>query len=600
MGSHFHIFPLLLLFFLPTGTSDLAADRAALLHLSSAVGGHTLRWNLSSPTPCSWEGVTCDKATNRVTELRLPGDNLSGQIPLNSVGNLTHLRALSLRHNSLSGLLPSDLDSATQLRQLSLQENQFSGQIPATLFRLSNLTVLNLARNNFSGEISPAINNLTNLKKLYLENNNLNGSIPDLNNLTSLQKINVSYNKLNGSIPSRLINFSSNSFLGNSLCGSPLGACPSDRNNGNKLSAGVIAGIVIGSVMVLLLIIIVLIIRRRNGTSEKTSRQAEISSLPSMPQDFDCRSPKPLLMRENGNAVKNDELVFLGDENVVFSLEELLTASADVLGNGTFGSSYRACLRVENEVVVVVVKRLRNVCIDEIEFREKVEHLGMLGHENLVPLKAYYYGRGEKMLVYECLPMGGLSTLLHGKRAEDREPLTWQIRSKIALGAARGIEYLHSLGSNISHGNIKSSNIILTNNYGACVSEYGIVQLVSSTSTVSMNGYCAPEAMDSHKISQKADVYSFGVVLLELLTRMTPTDDHWKEEGTDLPRWVKSAVREKRTIDVFDHELFKYQNKEEELVRLLHLGIHCTSQHPGRRPSMEDVTKRIEEICGLR
>ncbi|KAL7260264.1 hypothetical protein ACSBR1_006020 [Camellia fascicularis] len=285
MGSYFllllllllYIFPLLLLlllFFLSTGTSVLAADRAALLCLSFAVHSHTCDWNLFSPTPCSWEGVTCDNATNRVTELHLLGDNLSSQIPFNSIRSLTHLRTLGLHHNSLSGPLPSNLGS-TQLRCLSLQENQFSGEISATLFRLSNLTDLNLAGNNFSSEISPVINNLTNLKTLYLENNNLNGSILNLNNLVFHKKFNISYNKLNGSIPSRLINFSSNSFLGNSLCGSPLGACPSDRNNGNKLSAGVIARIVIGSVMGLLLIITILIILWRNCTSENTSLQAD-------------------------------------------------------------------------------------------------------------------------------------------------------------------------------------------------------------------------------------------------------------------------------------------------------------------------------------
>lgn len=96
---------------------------------------------------------------------------------------------------------------------------------------------------------------------------------------------------------------------------------------------------------------------------------------------------------------------------------------------------------------------------------------------------------------------------------------------------------------------------------------------------------------DPRKVSQKADVYSFGVLLLELLTGKAPVED-----GVDLPRWVESVVREEWTSEVFDLELLRYQNVEEEMVQLLQLGIDCTAQYPDQRPSISEVAKRIEEL----
>lgn len=185
-----------------------------------------------------------------------------------------------------------------------------------------------------------------------------------------------------------------------------------------------------------------------------------------------------------------------------------------------------------------------------------------------------------------------------GNKGAGRTPLNWEIRSGIALGAARGIEYLHSQGPNVSHGNIKSSNILLTKSYDARVSDFGLAHLVGPSSTPNrVAGYRAPEVTDPRKVSQKADVYSFGVLLLELLTGKAPTHALLNEEGVDLPRWVQSIVKEEWTSEVFDMELLRYQNIEEEMVQLLQLGIDCAAQYPDNRPSMLEVTRRIEELC---
>ncbi|CAK9156039.1 unnamed protein product [Ilex paraguariensis] len=601
-----------LLLSLPPSFSDLATDRAALLALRSAVGGRSLLWNISERTPCAWPGVNCSSNPPQVVELRLPGMGLYGQIPPNTVGNLTHLHTLSLRFNVLSGPLPSDLSSLSSLRNLYLQDNAFSGPIPEFLSSLTNLVRLNLAHNNFSGSIPPSLNNLTRLATLYLENNHLTGSIPDLNS-SSLVQLNVSDNQLAGTIPSRFSGMPASSFLGNALCGGPLLSCNgTGKGKGKKLSGGAIAGIVIGSLIGLFLIVLILLFlcrKRRDhevGSKDEAAMKKGDIEIPheksvesGVVDSLSSALPAVTVRKEkgegNGGGVGGKNLVVFGNMARTFDLEDLLRASAEVLGKGTFGTAYKAVLEMG---VVVAVKRLKDVSVPEKEFREKIEVVGKMDHENLVPLRAYYYSKDEKLLVFDYMPMGSLSALLHGNRGAGRTPLNWETRSGIALGAAHGIAYLHAQGSTVSHGNVKSSNILLTKSYEARVSDFGLAQLVGPSSTPNrVAGYRAPEVTDPRKVSQKADVYSFGVLLLELLTGKAPTHALLNEEGVDLPRWVQSVVREEWTAEVFDLELLRYQNVEEEMVQLLQLAIDCADQYPDKRPSMAEVASRIEELC---
>ncbi|KAH6760083.1 receptor-like kinase 1 [Perilla frutescens var. frutescens] len=601
---------------LPSAAPDIVSDRAALVTLRSAVGGRVLLWNLSSPTPCAWPGVNCSPDNSSVVELHLPGMGLSGQLPPKTFSNMTNLQTLSLRYNALSGPLPPDLfTSLTSLRNLYLQHNFFTGEIPETLFSLTSLVRVNLAENNFSGPISPSFNNLTRLGTLYLQSNQFSGPIPDLN-FPNLVQFDVSNNNLTGPIPSGLSAKPKSSFLGNSLCGNPVNACSNIKPK-KKLSGGAIAGIIIGSViaffLILLLVFCLCRVLARKNVRSKDQAVANVKEV-EVPAEKTAESGgegkdggSSLFAAAIGGAKEKDigegdlngggkkGLVFFGKTGWNIELEDLLRASAEVLGKGTFGTAYKAVLETG---LAVAVKRLRDVTMAEKEFRKKMEEIGSLDHQNLVPLRAYYYNGDEKLLVYEYLPMGSLSALLHGNKGASRTPLNWETRAAIALGAARGISYLHSQGSAISHGNIKSSNILLTRSYEACVSDFGLAQLAGPNATPNrVAGYRAPEVTDPHRVSQKADVYSFGVLLLELLTGKAPTHTLVNEEGVDLPRWVQSVVREEWTAEVFDLELLRYQNVEEDMVQLLQLAVDCTAQYPDKRPSMDEVVIKIEELC---
>lgn len=198
-----------------------------------------------------------------------------------------------------------------------------------------------------------------------------------------------------------------------------------------------------------------------------------------------------------------------------------------------------------------------------------------------------------------------------GNRGPGRTPLDWTTRLKIAAGAARGLAFIHNScrSLKLTHGNIKSTNILLDKTGNAHVSDFGLSVFAAPTNGgPRSNGYRAPESSDGRKLTQKSDVYSFGVLLLELLTGKCPSvvDNGGGPGGggyisgvVDLPRWVQSVVREEWTAEVFDLELMRYKDIEEEMVGLLQIAMSCTAASPDQRPKMSHVVKMIDEIRGV-
>lgn len=423
--------------------SEPIQDRAALLAFLDAIPHkQRIRWDANS-SACEWVGVTCDANRTAVVALRLPAVGLVGPIPAGTLGRLSSLRILSLRLNRLSGPIPDDFAGLASLHGLYLQNNLFSGGIPSWLSQLTGLVRLDLSGNNLTGEIPFAVSNLTHLTGLLLQNNRLSGSLPSIS-IDSLVGFNVSYNRLNGSIPRTLRRFPESSFVGNlDLCGRPLPPCnpffpspaPSPTAEENpvksrkKLSKTSIVGILVAAVVVLLLVLLLFLIclallrRRRKqkaamtaaaaAAGEAAGRSGGTGITSSSKDDLSSDVAGSGAATMAGAAEKN-RLVLVGSGGGYrFDLEDLLRASAEVLGKGSVGTSYKAVLE---EGTTVVVKRLKDVAVSRREFEEHVETLGQLERmDNLLPLRAYYYSKDEKLIVLDYLPVGSLSSLLHGQ-----------------------------------------------------------------------------------------------------------------------------------------------------------------------------------------
>ena len=195
-----------------------------------------------------------------------------------------------------------------------------------------------------------------------------------------------------------------------------------------------------------------------------------------------------------------------------------------------------------------------------------------------------------------------------GNRGPGRIPLDWTTRISLVLGAARGLARIHAeySAAKVPHGNIKSSNVLLDKNGVACISDFGLSLLLNPVHAIArLGGYRAPEQSELKKLSQQADVYSFGVLVLEVLTGRTPSQHpsparprvDLEEQDMDLPKWVRSVVKEEEwNPEVYDQELLRYKNIEDELVAMLHVGLACAAPEPEKRPTMLEVVKMVEDI----
>ncbi|XP_042428361.1 probable inactive receptor kinase At2g26730 [Zingiber officinale] len=606
--------------------SDLAGDRSALLDFMAPLRHEPrLQWRANA-SACDWAGVTCDSGRTAVLGLHLPGVGLVGSIADGTLGRLSMLRVLSLRANRLSGPIPADLASLTQLRGLFLQGNIFSGSIPPGLSGLTLLFRLDLSSNNLTGTVPFAVNNLTRLTGLFLENNRLSGNLPSIS-IASLDNFNVSHNEFNGSIPPSLQRFPAASFEGNlGLCGAPLLPCnpffpspaPSPEANeaptqgsSKRLSTEAIVAIVVSSItgllllMLLLLVLCVVLRRRRKRTSrtkEKSAKGLESATVAAAAgrsgETGITSSSKDEMSGSGGTlveAAERNKLVFVrSGAGYSFDLEDLLRASAEVLGKGSTGTSYKAVLE---EGATVVVKRLKDVSAAKPEFESHLHTLGQVEHPSLLAPRAYYYSKDEKLLVLDYLPAGSLSSLLHGNRGAGRTPLSWERRIRVALAAGRGLCHLHT-SAHLVHGNVKASNVLLRADDvdSAVLSDFALHPIFNSGPRHRLAGYRAPEVQETRRHTFKSDVYSFGVLLLELLTGKAPNQASLGEEGIDLPRWVQSVVREEWTAEVFDVELMRYPDTEEEMVQLLQIAMACVANVPDARPDLPEVVRLIEQI----
>ncbi|XVE53391.1 hypothetical protein DITRI_Ditri02bG0200600 [Diplodiscus trichospermus] len=297
----------------------------------------------------------------------------------------------------------------------------------------------------------------------------------------------------------------------------------------------------------------------------------------------------------------------LGNSKSCFTYEELAKATngfsdQNLLGEGGFGAVYKGCLLDGREVAVKQLKIGGGQ--GEREFEAEVGIISRIHHRHLVSLVGYCISENKRLLIYDYVPNNTLDFHLHG---EYRPVLDWATRVKIAAGAARGIAYLHEdCHPRIIHRDIKSSNILLDNNFEARVSDFGLAKLVLDANThvttrvMGTFGYMAPEYASSGKLSEKSDVFSFGVVLLELITGRKPVDASQPLGDESLVEWARpllSHVLDSNDFDSLADPKLGRNYVESEMFWMIEAAGACVRHSAAKRPQMGQVVRAFDSLA---
>ncbi|PSS13508.1 Protein NSP-INTERACTING KINASE 1 like [Actinidia chinensis var. chinensis] len=546
----------------PTGVNfEVQALMDIRDHLEDPHG--VLNWDSNAVDPCSWTMVTCS-ADKLVIGLGAPSQSLSGSLSP-GIGNLTNLQIILLQNNNMSGLIPAELGRLPKLQTLDLSNNFFTGEIPASLSHLKSLQYLRLNNNSLYGPIPSSLANMTQLAFLDLSFNNLTGPVPRL--------LSKTFNLLGNPV----ICATGTEKDCNGTTAMPLSysfnnaqnSKPSGRSKDHKLalafgsSLGCICLLVVGLGFFLWWR------RRRNqqiffDINEQHHEEVSLGNL------------KRFQFRELQMATNN------------FS-------SKNIIGKGGFGIVYKGCLR---DGTVVAVKRLKdgNAIGGEIQFQTEVEMISLAVHRNLLRLYGFCVTAMERLLVYPYMSNGSVASRLKAKPALD-----WGTRKRIALGAARGLLYLHEqCDPKIIHRDVKAANILLDDYCEAVVGDFGLAKLLDhhdshvTTAVRGTVGHIAPEYLSTGQSSEKTDVFGFGILLLELITgqRALEFGKTATQKGAMLD-WVNKIHQEKKLEAMVDKDL-KNNYDRIELEEMVQVALLCTQFLPSHRPKMSEVVRMLE------
>ncbi|XP_022956670.1 proline-rich receptor-like protein kinase PERK9 [Cucurbita moschata] len=303
------------------------------------------------------------------------------------------------------------------------------------------------------------------------------------------------------------------------------------------------------------------------------------------------------------------ELGGLGSSRPLFTYEELFKATnafsaQNLLGEGGFGSVYKGYLPDGREVAVKELKIGGGQ--GEQEFKAEVEIIGRVHHRHLVSLVGYCISEHQRLLVYDYVPNNSLYYHLH-LEGDGELVLEWAKRYKIAAGAARGIAYLHEdCHPRIIHRDIKSSNILLDENFEARVSDFGLAKLALdeqthiTTRVVGTFGYVAPEYASSGKLTERSDVYSFGVVLLELITGRKAVDTSQPMGDESLVEWARPllnhALNNSQDFKNLVDPRLERNYIESEMLRMIGIAAACVRHASAKRPHMGQVVRAFDSL----
>ncbi|CAN4114910.1 unnamed protein product [Withania somnifera] len=450
-------------------------------------------------------------------------------------------------------------DDNSNVLMVSLSNMGFTGTLTPRLGVLKHLNTLSLQGNRITGKIPEALGNLTSLTMLDLEKNRLSGELPaSLGNLEKLQFLFLSQNNLTGTIPeslSGLPNLINLQLALNGLTGKipdRLFQVPKYNFSENHLNCGLNFS------------------RRCVSDSEG---------------EVDRRIPFGQLRR--------------------FAWRELQLATdnfseKNVLGQGGFGKVYKGVL---GDSTKVAVKRLTDYESPggDAAFQREVEMISVAVHRNLLRLIGFCTTPTERLLVYPY--MQNLSVAYRLRELKPGESvLAWPTRKRVALGTARGLEYLHEhCNPKIIHRDVKAANVLLDDDFEAVVGDFGLAKLVDvrktnvTTQVRGTMGHISPEYLSTGKSSEKTDVFGYGIMLLEIVTGQRAIDFSRLEEEDDvlLLDHVKKLQRERRLDAIVDRNLHRSYNMD-EVEMMIQVALLCTQGSPEDRPAMSDVVRMLE------
>ncbi|XP_042497302.1 proline-rich receptor-like protein kinase PERK3 isoform X1 [Macadamia integrifolia] len=285
-----------------------------------------------------------------------------------------------------------------------------------------------------------------------------------------------------------------------------------------------------------------------------------------------------------------------------FLMEDLALATKNFndinfIGEGKFGKVYKGFL--QDGMIVAIKKRLG---MPTQEFFEEVRYLSSIRHRNLVSLLGYCQDNEQQMLIYEYITNGSVSSHLYGAGQVSFEKIEFKRRLSIALGAAKGLAYLHSLSPHLVHKDFKTANVLVDETFIAKVADAGLCNLLggvdvagSSSQMLTGNIFLAPEVKEFGRFSEKSDVYSFGVFLVELVSGREA--DQSVSSGLDqkLVEWAQNYQDSSNISSIIDHKMGSSFTTE-GMKELIQLTVHCVEFSSERRPTMNHVVTELDRI----
>lgn len=554
------------------------------------------QWSGNDPCQQPWLGIVCN-SESQVSRINLRGFDLNGTLSP-SLAHIDSLLEIHLGRNNLSGVVPLNITKLKSLRVLDLTGNNFAPPLPK--FHDSVKIIIDGNPQLVAATGGPPLPLNAPLAPSPVTSPRSPSSKSAGNGDSQLRDSPPS--------PSKASTFNSpDSFT--------------EQNNSSKGKKVKYVIIAASTVSFMTLIVLTALLSVYCYKKRKDSKKApgafvvhprDISGSDNMVKitvsdmDGSHQTGTNYEHRVNGG-IQNTHVI--EDGNAVISVQVLRKvtdnfAPKNELGRGGFGVVYKGELE---DGTKLAVKRMEagvvsNKAVDE--FEAEIGVLSKVRHRHLVSLLGYSVEGIERLLVYEYMPQGALSMHLFRWKKLNLEPLSWKRRLTIALDVARGMEYLHNLAhQSFIHRDLKSSNILLGDDFRAKVSDFGLVKLAPdrersvATRLAGTFGYLAPEYAVTGKITTKADVFSFGVVLMELLTGLMALDEQRTEESRYLAEWFLQIKPDKKKLaDAIDPTIDAKEEDFNSISVIADLAGHCTARDPNHRPDMGHAVNVLGQL----